>query len=208
MSNLTELTTQIIAARAAKKDMSKEEFQEEMQMVYSFLKSIEEGSAQPTVLEPVTDTKPQKFNLKQYFKKDEVICALCNKGFKTLKRHLAIAHDLKPGEYRKQFGIPSTQSLAARSYVESRRQMALDKGLGEGLAKARAVKKAETERKNSTLPVVKVKAPVPAVKKKAPVPVKVETTKAAVPAKVENKKTPVKVEKSLDEKTASKSKKK
>lgn len=195
MSNLTELTTQIIAARAARKDMSKEEFQEEMQMVYSFLKGIEEGS-QPTAQEPLADTKPLKINLKQYFKKDEVICAICNKGFKTLKRHLSIAHGLKPGEYRKQFSISSSQSLAAKSYVESRRQMAIDKRLGEGLAKARAIKKAEMERKNASLPVAKVKAPVPIVKKKP-----------AVPAKVDIATAPVKVEKSSATKSTSKSKK-
>ena len=196
MSNLTELTTQIIAARAARKDMSKEEFQEEMQMVYSFLKGIEEGSVQSTAQEPVADTKPRKINLKQYFKKDEVICAICNKGFKTLKRHLSIAHGLKPGEYKKQFGISSSQSLAAKSYVESRRQMAIEKGLGEGLAKARAIKKAEMERKNASLPVAKVKAPVPIVKKKP-----------AVPAKVNIATAPVKVEKSSATKSTSKSKK-
>lgn len=183
MSNLTELTTQIVAARAAKKDMSKEEFQEEMQMVYSFLKGIEEGIAQPAAQEAAGDVKPLKINFKQYFKKDEVICAICNKGFKTLKRHLSTAHTLKPGEYRKQFGIPSTQSLAAKSYVESRRQMALDKGLGEGLAKARAAKKAEAEKKGASLPVIKVKAPVPAVKKKAAVPAKIDAAKA--PAKAQ-----------------------
>jgi len=61
---------------------------------------------------------------------------------KTLARHLKTAHDLKPGQYRKQFGIPSSQSLAARSYSESRRQLAIDRGLGEGLAKARAARKA------------------------------------------------------------------
>jgi predicted transcriptional regulator len=196
MSNLTELATQIIAARAAKKDMSKEEFQEEMQMIYSFLKGIEEGSVQPAAQEPVADTKPLKINLKQYFKKDEVICAICNKGFKTLKRHLSVAHKLKPGEYRKQFGISSSQSLAAKSYVESRRQMAIDKGLGEGLAKARAIKKAEMERKSAPLPVVKVKAPVPTVKKKP-----------AVPAKVDIASAPVKVGKSSAAKLTSKSKK-
>lgn len=179
MSNLTELTAQIIAARAAKKDMSKEEFHEEMQMVYSFLKGIEEGAVPSVVQEPAADAKPAKFNLKQFFKKDEVICAICNKGFTTLKRHLSVAHDLKPGEYRKQFGIPSSQSLAAKSYVESRRQMALDKGLGEGLAKARAVKKAETVKKKTALPVVKVKAPVPAVKKKAAVPARIEDVNAS-----------------------------
>jgi predicted transcriptional regulator len=60
---------------------------------------------------------------------------------KTLTRHLKTAHDLKPGQYRKQFGIPSTQSLAAKNYSESRRQMAIDRGLGDKLAAARAARK-------------------------------------------------------------------
>lgn len=172
MSNLAELTAQIIAARAAKKDMTKEELQEELQMVYSFLKGVEDGSAQAVLQEPAAEAKPQ-LTVKQAFKKDEVICMICNKGFKTLKRHLTQAHGLKPGEYRKQFGIPSTQSLAAKSYVESRRQMALDMNLGEGLAKARAIRAA----KKAAVPAVKAKAAVPAVKKKAAVPAKVAKKK-------------------------------
>jgi len=173
MSNLTELTAQIIAARAAKKDMSTEELQQEMQVVYNFLKGVEEGNVQPSSpTTPAEESKPQ-LTIKQAFKKDEVICMICNKGFKALKRHLTVAHSLKPGEYRKQFGIPSTQSLAAKSYSESRRQMALDKGLGEGLAKFRADKAA----KKVAVPVVKVKARVPAVKKKAAVPAKVAKKK-------------------------------
>lgn len=192
MSNLTELTAQIITARAAKKDMSTEELQHEMQMVYSFLKGIESGETPvaTTTETPVEETKPQ-LTIKQAFKKDEVICMICNKGFKTLKRHLTLAHDLKPGEYRKQFNIPSTQSLAAKSYSDSRRKMALDKGLGEGLVKFRAEKAA----KKVAVPVVKEKAPVPTVKEKAPVAMVKKTAsvpavkvKAAVPAKVAKKK--------------------
>jgi hypothetical protein len=89
---------------------------------------------------------------------------------------------MKPGQYRKEFGIPSSQSLAAKSYVESRRRMAIEKGLGEGLAKARATRKAETAKRSASLPVVKVKAPVPAVKRKAAVPAKIDN--ALVSAKV------------------------
>jgi predicted transcriptional regulator len=191
MSNLTELTAQIIAARAAKKEMSKEEFLEEMQMVYSFLKDVEEGNVHPSTQEPAVDTKPQKVNLKQIFKKDEVICLICNKGFKTLKRHLSIAHALKPGEYRKQFGIPSKQSLVAKSYSEKWRQAANDRGQGAILAKAREARAA----KKTAVPAAKTKASVPAVKVKAPVPaVKLKTAvpavklKAAVPAKTAKKK--------------------
>lgn len=183
MSNLTELTAQIITARAAKKDMSTEEFQQEMQMVYSFLKGIESGDTPVTTQEQpsVIETKP-KLTIKQAFKKDEVICMICNKGFKTLKKHLTMAHSLKPGEYRKQFGIPSTQSLAAKSYSDSRRQMAIDKGLGAGLVKFRVSQAA----KKVAVPAVKVKAAVTAVKKKVAVPV--VKVKAAVPAKVAKKK--------------------
>lgn len=173
MSNLTELTAQIISARATKKDMSKEEFLEEMQMVYAFLKGVEDGTAQTPTQESAAEAKVQKINLKQVFKKDEVICLLCNKGFKTLKRHLSMAHGLKPGEYKKQFGIPAKQSLTAKSYVESRRKMAIDMGLGDGLAKARAIRAA----KKVAAPTAKTKAPAQPAKKKAVATAK--TTKTA-----------------------------
>ena len=66
---------------------------------------------------------------------------VCNKGgFKTLKRHLAQYHQLTPKQYRKQFGIPSSRKLAAKSYSESRRQMAIDNNLSDRLAKAREKK--------------------------------------------------------------------
>jgi predicted transcriptional regulator len=189
MSNLTELTAQIIAARAAKKDMSTEEFQQEMQMVYSFLKGVEDGNVQPATQAPAEESKPP-LTIKQAFKKDEVICMICNKGFKALKRHLTVAHQLKPGEYRKQFGIPAKQSLVAKSYSEKWRQAANDRGQGDILAKAREVRAAK---KAAVIPV-KVKAPVPAVKVKVTAPavktkaaVPVVKVKAAVPAKAAKK---------------------
>ena len=69
--------------------------------------------------------------------------------------------------------------------------MAIDKGLGEGLKKAREVR----ANMKDIVPMKKAKAPVPAVKVKAPAPaVKVKASvpavrkKAAVPAKVTKKK--------------------
>ena len=59
---------------------------------------------------------------------------------KTLSRHLKTSPDMSAAEYRKQFDIPRTQSLASKSYSETRRQMAVDRGLGENLAKARAAR--------------------------------------------------------------------
>ena len=72
---------------------------------------------------------------------------ICGKaGLTTLKRHLTIAHDMKPAQYKKQFNISADQPLAAKDYVEKRRQMALDRGLGNNLAKARAAKVTKTKK--------------------------------------------------------------
>ncbi|NVN91921.1 MAG: MucR family transcriptional regulator [Desulfuromonadales bacterium] len=143
MSNLTELTAQIITARAAKKEMSTEEFQKEMQMVYSFLKDIEAGNNPEAIpAQEPEEVKPQKINFKKIFKDDEVICLLCNKGFKALKRHLTQAHHITDKEYRAQFNIPKTQPLIAKNYSDERKKAALERGQGELMARARAAKKA------------------------------------------------------------------
>lgn len=143
MSNLTELTAQIITARAAKKEMSTEEFQKEMQIVYSFLKDIEAGNNPEAIpVQESEEVKPQKINFKKIFKDDEIICLLCNKGFKALKRHLTQAHRISDKEYRAQFNIPKTQPLIAKNYSDERKKAALDRGQGDLMAKARAAKKA------------------------------------------------------------------
>lgn len=136
MPSLLELTAQIVSAHISIKSMSSDKLIQEIQDIHASLKSIDSC----LVIEPKTS---KQLTIKQAFKKDEVICMICGKGgFKTLKRHLAQAHDLKPGQYRKQFNIPSSISLTAKSYSESRKKMAIDKGLGEGLASARAVRAA------------------------------------------------------------------
>ena len=136
MPTLIELTAKIVSSHISLSTMTTDKLIQEIQEIHASLKSIDSG----LVIEP---EHPKQLTIKQAFKKNEVICMICNKGFKTLKRHIAQAHDLKPGQYRKQFNIPSNISLTAKSYSESRKQMAIDKGLGEGLAKARALKAAK-----------------------------------------------------------------
>lgn len=142
MATITEMAADIVAAHASTTAMSKDELLSELATVYQTLASLEKGeavagaSASPEEGAPVAPT----ISLKKAFGKDKVVCMICGKSMKTLARHLKTAHDLKPSEYRKQFGIPRTQALAARSYSESRRAMAVERGLGDNLAKARAAK--------------------------------------------------------------------
>ena len=135
MATLLEMAVEIVAAHASTTNMSKEELIAEISSVYQALSALDKGEA--VASEVQAEEAAPAISKKKAFGKDKVVCMICGKGMKTLTRHIKTVHALTPGQYRKQFGIPRTQSLAARSYSESRRQMALDRGLGEKLAKAR-----------------------------------------------------------------------
>jgi predicted transcriptional regulator len=47
-----------------------------------------------------------------------------------LKRHLASEHDLTPNAYREMFNLKPDYPMAAPSYAEARRELALKIGLG------------------------------------------------------------------------------
>jgi predicted transcriptional regulator len=141
MATLVEIAAQLVASHASSTPMTSDELIAEISKVYTALKSLEAGQA----VEGTEDAKPT-LTLKEAFKKNEIVCLVCGKGgFKTLARHLSTAHAMKPGAYKKQFGIASKQALSAKSYSEARRKMALDRGLADNLAKAREVRMGNIE---------------------------------------------------------------
>lgn len=145
MSKIIELTTDIIAAHASSTSMTKEELITEIKEVFSVLtalEQIEDTGLQETVDEAPAEEEPA-VSKRKAFGKDKIYCMVCGKGFTTLKRHLKTAHDMTDKEYREKFDIPTGTALAAKSYSENRRQMALDKDLAGNLEKARAAKKKE-----------------------------------------------------------------
>lgn len=144
MATILEMAAEIVAAHASTTNMTKEELVAELTEVYAALSSLEKGEA----VEVSADDQGPAVSRKKAFGKDKIICMICGKGMKTLARHLKTSHDMSAAEYRKQFDIPRSQSLAAKNYSESRRQMAIDRGLGEKLAKARAARgKGKTKKK-------------------------------------------------------------
>ncbi len=139
MATILEMAAEIVAAHASTTAMTKEELVAELGELHKVLSSLDKGEEVAAEVGEEAPAAPA-VSRKKAFGKDKVICMICGKEMKTLARHLKTAHDMKPGEYRKQFDIPRTQPLAARAYSESRRQMAVDRGLGENLAKARAAR--------------------------------------------------------------------
>ncbi len=133
------MAAEIVAAHASTTAMSKEELVAELGELHKVLSALEKGEEVAIEGGEAAAAAPA-VSRKKAFGRDKVTCMICGKEMKTLARHLKTSHGLKPGEYRKQFDIPRTQPLAARAYSESRRQMAVDRGLGENLAKARAAR--------------------------------------------------------------------
>lgn len=138
MPTILEMAAEIVAAHASTTPMTKEELIAEIAEVSRALAALEKGET--VAVETTEEAAAPSISRKKAFGKDKVVCMLCGKEMKTLARHLKTAHGMRPSEYRKQFEIPRSQPLAARSYSESRRQMAMDRGLGENLAKARAAR--------------------------------------------------------------------
>jgi len=136
--SLLEMAWDVVANNDGVANMTKNQILEEIKQVYTGLLAIEKGE-DPVVTAPSEESAPAVSKRKAFGKK-QITCMICGQGMKTLTRHLKTSHDMKPGEYRKQFGIPAGTPLAAKDYSESRRQMALDRGLGENLAKARAAR--------------------------------------------------------------------
>jgi predicted transcriptional regulator len=165
MATLLEMAAEIVSSHASVTSMSTEELLLELQKVHAALKNIEAGTE---VVVPESEEVKPALTVKEAFKKNEVVCMVCGKGgFKTLARHLKQAHGLKPGEYKKQFGIPSKQPLAARSFSQARREMAQQRGLSDVLAKARETRAAKLLAKKSVQVKPVVKKAAPKVKKQA-----------------------------------------
>jgi predicted transcriptional regulator len=68
--------------------------------------------------------------------KEHLICLVCGQKQKTLKRHLALRHQLTPDEYRERFGLRSEYPMVAPSYAAQRSEVARRTGLGRKLAPA------------------------------------------------------------------------
>jgi predicted transcriptional regulator len=135
---LLELTTDIVSAHASVNEMGKEELLEELQSVFQKLLSLggsegEEGAVVSGELKPAVPVN-------KAFGADKVVCLVCGKGFTTLKKHIAVSHQMTPKEYRKAFGIPTKTPLVARKYSEAKRKIAQEKGLATKLAEGRKKK--------------------------------------------------------------------
>jgi predicted transcriptional regulator len=108
-----------------------------------------------TEVEQSEETKPEPaVPIRRSIHPDHLVCLVCGKPQKMLKRHLAVQHDLTPAQYRERFGLKPDYPMAAPNSAQQRRELAVKIGLGQPKRSARRRRKstARSRTKNSGQP--------------------------------------------------------
>jgi predicted transcriptional regulator len=79
---------------------------------------------------PAVEKPEPAVSVRRSIRPDHLVCLVCGKPQKMLKRHLAIRHELTPAGYRERFGLKADYPMTAPNYAQQRREVALASGLG------------------------------------------------------------------------------
>ncbi len=124
-------TASIVASYVAKTSVPVGELPQLIQQVHAALAGIAAAGAKP---EPAV-------TIKKSLTPNYVICLECGRKAQMLKRHLSLAHDLTPEEYRQKWKLPSNYPIVAPKYARQRSEMAKKIGLGRKPKKGRRKKR-------------------------------------------------------------------
>jgi predicted transcriptional regulator len=124
-TKLAELTAEIVSAYVSNNPISAAEVPAVISSVAEHLGALaaEEPEAAAVKPEPAVA-------IRRSVSRDQITCLVCGGKHKVLKRHLAVAHQLTPAEYRELFGLKRDYPMAAPSYVQERAEIAKRIGLG------------------------------------------------------------------------------
>jgi predicted transcriptional regulator len=126
LQSVLEMTKDLVHAQIQAGSLSPENLNEVLRNTYESLlalRAAESGESAPAHVDPVHDTVVAPVSWKKSITKHAVTCLECGASFKQLSsRHLKL-HDLDSRSYRTKYGIPPTQSLAARATTALRQQI-------------------------------------------------------------------------------------
>ncbi|MGI9450847.1 MAG: MucR family transcriptional regulator [Geminicoccaceae bacterium] len=122
---ITTLTAEIVGAYVGHHTVSATDLPDLIAMVGKGLAGLGQASAEPVEAKPTPAV-----SIKRSVTEDEIVCLLCGKPQKMLKRHLATRHELEPNAYKAMFGLKDDYPLVAPSYAATRSALAKKIGLG------------------------------------------------------------------------------
>ena len=140
-AKIAELTTEIVAAYVSSHKLRVPEVPDLINAVGAELASLG-AETEPSALE-----RPEPaVSVRRSVRPDHLVCLICDKKQKLLKRHLAVEHELTPNQYRETFGLKSDYPMAAPNYAQQRRELALSIGLGRPKKPARRARKSSARK--------------------------------------------------------------
>jgi predicted transcriptional regulator len=143
-AKIAELTTEIVAAYVSSHKLRVPEVADLINAVGAELASLG-AETEPSALE-----KPEPaVSLRRSVRPDHLVCLICGKKQKLLRRHLAVEHELTPNQYRDTFGLKSDYPMTAPNYARQRRELALSIALGRPKKAARRARKSIAQPKAS-----------------------------------------------------------
>jgi predicted transcriptional regulator len=121
---LLEMAKDLVMAQIAAHRLSPEDMHQALQQTYASLQALKAQEDSPGSVAVVTPaTLPKPVNWRKSITKHTVTCLECRASFKQLSvRHLT-EHGLDGKAYRIKYGIPRTQSLAAKEVTSRRKAM-------------------------------------------------------------------------------------
>ena len=122
---ITALTAEIVGAYVGHHSVAATDLPGLIATVGKELAGLGQAPAEPKEEKP-TPAVP----IKRSVRPDNIVCLLCGKPQKMLKRHLATRHDLTPDAYKARFGLKDDYPLVAPSYAAQRSALAKKIGLG------------------------------------------------------------------------------
>lgn len=130
---ILEMASEIVAAYASNNQMASSDLPGLIRSVHATLSDLSGGSAAAGEAEeaaaaeaPLVPAVPIDASVTP----DAIICLEDGKPFKTLKRHLRVAYDLSPEEYRERWGLSKDYPMVAPNYSAQRAATAKKIGLG------------------------------------------------------------------------------
>lgn len=131
---LAELTAEIVSAYVSSNQIPPSDLGMLVSTVADELRKAGTGLEQPAE----SEAKPEPaVPVRQSLKSDHLVCLVCGKKQKLLKRHLLAGHSLTPDQYRKLFDLKPDYPMVAPKYARQRRELALQIGLGRPKKPAR-----------------------------------------------------------------------
>jgi predicted transcriptional regulator len=124
-SKLAELTAEIVSAYVSNNPVPVSEVSSVISSVAQHLGALASEEPQTAAAKPEPAVA-----IRRSVSRDQITCLVCGGKHKVLKRHLAVAHQLTPAEYRELFGLKRDYPMAAPSYVQERAEIAKRIGLG------------------------------------------------------------------------------